>query len=149
MTQLSIPRIVENKNKNKKINIQTYLNTLFLYYTMNFKHEFTFEQRKEESNRVLQKYQDRIPIICEKNKKASKECPDIDKKKYLVPRDLTMGQFLYVVRKRMNIPSEKAIFLFVGNTIAPSTSLISDVYNYHVDKDGFLYITYSYENVFG
>ncbi len=116
---------------------------------MSFKNEFTFEQRKEESNRVLQKYQDRIPIICEKNKQASKDCPDIDKKKYLVPRDLTMGQFLYVVRKRMNIPAEKAIFLFVGNTVAPSTSLISNVYNSHVDKDGFLYITYSYENVFG
>jgi GABA(A) receptor-associated protein len=116
---------------------------------MTFKHEFTFEQRKEESNRVIQKYQDRIPIICEKNKQASKECPDIDKKKYLVPRDLTMGQFLYVVRKRMNIPAEKAIFLFVGNTIAPSTSMINNIYNSHVDKDGFLYITYSYENVFG
>lgn len=116
---------------------------------MGFKQEFTFEQRKEESNRVLQKYQDRIPIICEKNKQASKDCPEIDKKKYLVPRDLTMGQFLYVVRKRMNIPAEKAIFLFVGNTIAPSSSLIGDVYNRHVDKDCFLYVTYSYENVFG
>lgn len=116
---------------------------------MGFKSEFTFEQRKEESNRVLQKYPDRIPIICEKNKQATKECPDIDKKKYLVPRDLTMGQFLYVVRKRMNISPEKAIFLFVGNTIAPSTTIINNVYNYHVDKDGFLYITYSFENVFG
>lgn len=116
---------------------------------MVFKQEFTFEQRKEEASRVLEKYPGRLPIICERNKQASKECPDIDKKKYLVPQDLTMGQFLYVVRKRMNIPAEKAIFLFVGNTIAPSTSLISNVYNYHVDKDGFLYITYSYENVFG
>jgi GABA(A) receptor-associated protein len=116
---------------------------------MGFKEEFTFEERKEESNRVLQKYADRIPIICEKNKQASKDCPDIDKKKYLVPKDLTIGQFLYVVRKRMNIPAEKAIFLFVGNTMAPSTYIINNVYNYNADKDGFLYITYSFENVFG
>jgi GABA(A) receptor-associated protein len=116
---------------------------------MTFKHDYTFAQRKEESDRVIQKYPERIPIICEKNKQASKGCPDIDKKKYLVPRDLTMGQFLYVVRKRMNIPAEKAIFLFVGNMIAPSTSTINNIYNYHADKDGFLYITYSFENVFG
>ena len=116
---------------------------------MGFKYDFSFIERRNEASRVLEKYPDRVPIICEKSRTASKDCPDIDKKKYLVPRDLTMGQFLYVVRKRMNIPAEKAIFLFVGNTIAPSTSLISDVYNYHVDKDGFLYITYSYENVFG
>jgi len=116
---------------------------------MGFKQEFTFEQRKEEACRVLQKYPGRLPIICEKSKTASRDCPDIDKKKYLVPGDLTMGQFLYIVRKRMNIPAEKAIFLFVGNTISPSTSLINDIYNYHVDNDCFLYITYSFENVFG
>ncbi len=116
---------------------------------MSFKQEFTFEQRRMESSRVLQKYQDRLPIICEKNKLASKDCPDIDKKKYLVPKDLTTGQFLYIVRKRMNITPEKAIFLFVGNSMAPTSSLINDLYNSRADKDGFLYITYSYENVFG
>ena len=60
-----------------------------------------------------------------------------------------MGQFLYVVRKRLKLPPEKAIFLFVGNTIAPSTSSINEIYNYNKDGDGFLYITYGLENVFG
>jgi GABA(A) receptor-associated protein len=115
---------------------------------MGFKNEFSVEQRKEEASRVLQKYPDRLPIICEKAKTA-KDCPDIDKKKYLIPRDLTMGQFIYVVRKRLSLAPEKAIFLFVGNSIAPSTSCINEIYNYHKDVDGFLYITYSFENVFG
>lgn len=114
-----------------------------------FKKEFTFEERKEESTRVLNKYQDRVPIICEKNDRAKNDCPDIDKKKYLVPRSLTMGQFLYVVRKRMNISPEKAIFLFVGNTMISSTQVLNDVYDARCDKDGFLYVTYSFENVFG
>ena len=60
-----------------------------------------------------------------------------------------MGQFLYVVRKRLRLAPEKAIFLFVGNSIAPSTSSINDIYNYNQDADGFLYITYGLENVFG
>jgi GABA(A) receptor-associated protein len=116
---------------------------------MKFKQEFSFEQRKDESSRVLNKYPDRVPIICEKSKTASSDCPDIDKKKYLVPRDLNMGQFLYVIRKRLRLSSEKALFLFVNNSITSSTTSINDIYFNHKDFDGFLYVTYGLENVFG
>jgi GABA(A) receptor-associated protein len=47
--------------------------------------------------RIRAKYPDRIPVICEKALKSNLE--DIDKKKYLVPSDLTVGQFVYVIRK--------------------------------------------------
>lgn len=117
---------------------------------MKFKSEVSFDKRLEESTRVITKYPDRIPIVCEKadNKKNS-EIPTIDKKKYLVPNNLTMGQFLYVVRNRMKLPPEKAIFLFVGGTIPPTSAIISQIYNTKKDKDGFLYIEYSGENTFG
>lgn len=116
---------------------------------MRFKQDFSFEQRKAEAIRVINKYPDRVPIICEKSNIASKDCPDIDKKKYLVPIDLTIGQFLYIIRKRLNLSPEKAIFLFVDNKIAPSTITINAIYNYNKDNDGFLYITYALENMFG
>jgi GABA(A) receptor-associated protein len=116
---------------------------------MRFKQEFTFEQRREESTRVLNKYPDRVPIICEKSRIASNDCPDIDKKKYLVPRNLNIGQFLYIIRNRLRIAPEKALFLFVGNSIATSASSINEIYYSHKDIDRFLYITYSFENVFG
>lgn len=116
---------------------------------MRFKNQFYFEQRLEESSRVLKKYPDRVPVICEKSVINSSNCPDIDKKKYLVPSDLTMGQFLYVIRKRLKLSSEKALFLFVGNVMVPSTMTLDRIYNTYRDNDGFLYITYSLENVFG
>lgn len=116
---------------------------------MGFKQEFSFEQRKAESSRVINKYPGRVPIICEKSMSASKECPNIDKKKYLVPIDLTMGQFLYIVRRRLQLSPEKAIFLFVSNKIAPSTLTINEIYNYNKEADGFLYINYALENIFG
>lgn len=40
--------------------------------------------------------------------------------RYLVPADLTVGQFVYVVRKRIKLSAEKAIFVFVKDTL-PST----------------------------
>ena len=72
-------------------------------------------------------------------------------KKIAVPNDITTGQFTYIIRKRIELEHEKAIFLFAGDdyTIPPSSSLISEIYNNYKDEDGFLYFTYSGENTFG
>jgi len=120
-----------------------------MYSSISFKHEFKFQDRLDEARRVLSKYPDRIPIICERSLTATRDCPIIDKRKYLVPRDLTMGQFLYVVRKRLLLPPEKALFLFVKNTIPATTSQVNEVYQRYKDEDGYLYITYAQENTFG
>lgn len=40
--------------------------------------------------------------------------------RYLVPADLTVGQFVYVVRKRIKLSAEKAIFIFVKNILPPT-----------------------------
>ena len=59
----------------------------------NFKNSNNFMKRKEESERILVKYPTRIPIIVER---YNKSVPDIDRKKYLVPDDLSLTNFLYV-----------------------------------------------------
>ena len=75
--------------------------------------------------------------------------PNLDKSKYLVPCDLTVGQFMFVIRKRMKLPSEKAIFLFVKGSIPSTNTIISNLYDSSKDEDGFLYVSYSGENTFG
>ena len=40
--------------------------------------------------------------------------------RYLVPSDLSVGQFVYVIRKRIKLPPEKAVFLFVNNALPPT-----------------------------
>jgi len=112
-----------------------------------FKTEHPLERRKSEAERIRAKYPDRIPVICEKADRS--DIPDIDKKKYLVPADLTVGQFIYVIRKRIKLPPERAIFIFVNNVIPPTASLMSTIYEEQKDEDSFLYITYSGENTFG
>lgn len=111
------------------------------------KDEHPLEKRQAEAARIRDKYPDRIPVIVEKAERS--DIPDIDKKKYLVPADLTVGQFVYVIRKRIKVSPEKAIFMFVKNHLPPTAALMSDVYEDHKDEDGFLYITYSGENTFG
>ena len=117
--------------------------------SFNFKRNYSLEDRKKESIRVIGKHPDRIPIICEKHEKASCILPQVDKYKYLVPNDLTIGQFIYVIRKRIHLTPEQAIYLFVDGTIPQSNETINTVYHKHKDKDGFLYISYTNENTFG
>lgn len=112
-----------------------------------FKEKFPLQKRTEEAVRIKLKYPDRIPVVVEKE--ASSDIPDIDKKKFLVPSDLTVGQFVYVIRKRIHLEPEKALFIFVKNTLPPTSSLMSEVYKEHSDPDNFLYILYSGEHVFG
>ncbi|CAN1258850.1 Autophagy-related protein 8f [Linum perenne] len=69
--------------------------------------------------------------------------------RYLVPADLTVGQFVYVIRKRIKLSAEKAIFIFVDNVLPPTGAIMSAVYEEKKDEDGFLYVTYSGENTFG
>jgi hypothetical protein len=60
-------------------------------------------------------------VIVEKAPKT--DAPDIDKKKYLVPSDITVGKFVFEIRKHMTLAPEKAIFLFVNNTLPPTGNI--------------------------
>ena len=97
---------------------------------------------------MLEKYPDRIPVIVERAQNQ-KDVPLIDKSKFLVPKDLTVGQFLYVVRKRLEIGSKESVYLFVNNILPPTSQLMSKIYDEYKDDDGFLYITYHSERTFG
>eukprot|EP00051_Salpingoeca_urceolata_P010795 m.132755 g.132755 ORF g.132755 m.132755 type:complete len:128 (+) comp16859_c0_seq1:1920-2303(+) len=120
-----------------------------------FKQLHDFTKRKAEAEKIRRKYDDRIPVIVERERRAA--IADIDKKKYLVPGDLTVAQFTYVIRKRILLNPEQALWVFVeteengkkSQVLPPTSNTMAAVYHDYKDKDGFLYITYSGENVFG
>ena len=113
-----------------------------------FREEKTIEQRTIEAKRVRSKYPDLVPVICERV--SNSDLPHTTRRKYLVPQSLTMGQFMYVLRRRINLDANRAMFLFLeGNTLAPTSELVSKLYENHKDEDGFMYMQYSGENTFG
>jgi len=112
-----------------------------------YKTAHTFEYRKSEADKVRERHPDRLPVICEKVE--SSNITDLDKNKFLVPSDLTVGQFVLVVRKRVMLEPEKAVFLFIGESVPPNAAQMSDLYAKYKDEDGFLYVKYSGENTFG
>jgi len=114
-----------------------------------FQKEHSFEKRQQEATRILKKYPDRIPIIVEPNENNN-DTLIIDKKKYLVPKDLTVGQFSYVIRKRIKLSPDEAMFIFTDDCDILSTNdLMSRAYKEHQSEDGFLYVIVSKEQTFG
>jgi GABA(A) receptor-associated protein len=118
------------------------------YMNGDFKKKYTLEQRKEESSRQLSKYKNRIPVIVEKANNNTL-IKDIEKFKYLVPHELSVGQFIHVLRKRTKLAPEQAVLLFIGGSVPAAGALMSQIYKENKDVDGFLYATYSGESVFG
>jgi GABA(A) receptor-associated protein len=140
-------------NKNPSIGAQRDLSQ-----PVKFQKNHSFEKRKGESKRVLDKYPNSIPVICEVSE-SSEYSILLDKCKYLVPKDLTVGQFLFIVRKRLKqntgthitkLQPDVGLYLFTEQNVLPPTAyLISQIYQENKNKDGFLYLTISLDSTFG
>ena len=59
---------------------------------------------------------------------------ELDKKKYLVPSDLTVGQFYFLIRKRIHLRPEDALFFFVNNVIPPTSTTMGALYQVHINQ---------------
>ena len=113
-----------------------------------FEDSFSEEERQNEHARVASKHRDRVAVICQK-KAGCEKLPEVHKRKYLVPNDLTMAQFAFVIRKHLNLTSDQALFLMVSGTAIPATMTMAQVSHKYHSADGFLYIDYMGENAFG
>jgi GABA(A) receptor-associated protein len=105
------------------------------------------KKRIDETNRIREKYPERIPIIVKKS--TGSALKDIDKSKYLAPVDMTLSQFIVIIRKRIKIEADQSIFVFVENILPPLTSTMAYLYEHMKNEDGFLYIYYNGESTFG
>ena len=98
-----------------------------------YKEEHPFEKRRSEGEKIRRKYPDRVPVIVEKAPKA--RIGDLDKKKYLVPSDLTVGQFYFLIRKRISLRPEDALFFFVNNVIPPTSATMGSLYQVKIKRN--------------
>ncbi|XP_063058249.1 microtubule-associated proteins 1A/1B light chain 3C [Engraulis encrasicolus] len=114
-----------------------------------------FKQRKPLAVRIQEvagirnKFPTKVPVIIEKYQKE-KYLPTLGKTKFLVPQELTMTQFVTILRNRMTLMPTQAFYLLLHNQGIPSMSLtMSQVYKDYRDEDGFLYMTYASQEMFG
>ena len=107
----------------------------------------TEDYPETSSARILEKYSPRVPILIW----SIDQKINIKKRKFIVPKDITLGQFLFVVRKQViNVNSADGLFIFVSdqNVMLPCGELIGNIYE-NYKSNGFLKLTLTKENTFG
>jgi GABA(A) receptor-associated protein len=115
------------------------------------KEHFTTEEKellRKEVDLIRHKYPHYIPIVVrtKNNSLQLKKC------KFLVTGDITVGQFIYIIRKRLEqkLHSSHSLYLFINNTVPTASHLLSMVYSAQVDKEtGMLFCTVCQEHTFG
>ena len=103
---------------------------------------------KKSLDKVRIKYPNKIPLFIYRSKR-DKSLQDINCNKFLVPDNITLGQFMVIIRKRLKLESNIALFILINNTIPCSSDSILQIYENHKNKDGMLVLEYCGENVFG
>jgi len=115
-----------------------------------FQKSKTLDTRINEATMIMQRYPERFPIIIEYTPIAAETFKKLTRQKYLVPGNITLGQFIFIIRERLIIPKETALFTFVGNKTLPNiTTTMDKLYELYKDDDLFLYIIFTIESTFG
>ncbi|CAF4093767.1 unnamed protein product [Rotaria socialis] len=108
-----------------------------------FKQRKSFAIRKDEVAGIRSKFPNKIPVIVERYHKE-KSLP------VLVPQELTMSQFVTIIRNRMQLNANQAFYLLVNNkSIASMSTSMTEIYRDDKDDDGFIYMTYASQEMFG
>ena len=114
-----------------------------------FKKELSLDKRKEQSQILLIKDPTRIPVILEKDPNCKLQ--EIKKTKFLIKKDFTLNHFSRMITAIYPISDVEALFFTAKGKYALSgDKTMGQIYNEFKDKeDGFLYIAYTTEVVFG
>ncbi|XP_056424430.1 gamma-aminobutyric acid receptor-associated protein-like 2 isoform X2 [Hyla sarda] len=112
-----------------------------------FKEDHTLEYRCTESAKIKAKHPNHVPVIIEKV--PGSKIGDMKDPKKLVPSDIPVALFKPIIRKHLQMPSQKPLFLFVNAAMPPPRLTMGQLYEREKDEDGILYMAYGGEKTFG
>ena len=125
----------------------------------NPKNDFKPKLKENSQPKIKQKYNNNtnpnyILSNREKNpstKPSKSKLPSLKKTKYLVPNDMTICQFQFIIRRCLDLEEEAALYLITNKNITVTGDRTAmEIYNIYKDKeDNFLYLHYASELTWG
>ncbi|RNA33954.1 microtubule-associated s 1A 1B light chain 3C [Brachionus plicatilis] len=117
--------------------------------TRPFRERKSLAARIEEVQGIRRKFPNKLPVIVERYHKE-KNLPCLDKTKFLVPREISMSQFVAIIRNRMMLNQSQAFYLLIDDKgIASMSMTMAEIYERKKSNDGFLYMSYASQEMFG
>ncbi|XP_010085256.1 PREDICTED: microtubule-associated proteins 1A/1B light chain 3C-like [Pterocles gutturalis] len=114
-----------------------------------FKQRKSLATRMHEVTEIRLKYPNKIPVNVE-NFPKEKTLPPLTRSKFLVSQDLPLAQFAVTLRTRLCLGSSQTFYLLVNNKGLPNMAItMQELYRDNKDEDGFLYLTYASQEMFG
>lgn len=81
---------------------------------------------------------------------TEKHLIDLERKRFLVPEDLTLIHLQSIIRKRLKLDPSKALFFLInGKSIVSLSKQVKDIYDEYKNESNFLHIFYASEDCFG
>ena len=107
------------------------------------------ETRRNECRKYDKYIESGYPIIFEKDPKSNIE--PFPKTRYLVNKDMTVNHFQLLLRNKLKLNETQAFFLLVqGKYTILGENTLEEIYHKFKDRDdGFLYMMYSTEQIWG
>ena len=113
-----------------------------------YKSKESKESRISQSKELLEKYPGKIPVILEKDPAC--KLIELGKTKYLLERKCTANQVMEMIRKKTTLKQEDALFLQVRAKFSiTGEKTIGEIYDTYKDADGFLYVMFTTELIYG
>ena len=92
----------------------------------------------------------KIPIIIDLyDEPDTKDRIKLNNHKFIVSKYILVSEFIFKLRKNLNINSYESIFLISNNNLLNTNDLLNSVYEKNKDQDNFLYIIITIEKIFG
>jgi GABA(A) receptor-associated protein len=97
----------------------------------------------KRSRQLREKYPNHLPVI------VLTDILKIEKKKYLVSKQSTLGNFMYLLKSKININKNEGMIFIIEKKMPVLSDTIEEIYKLNSCSDEYLYITVLIENTFG